>query len=268
MTHGLITELTSRECQRYLVEGGDIALLPVGSVEALGPHLPVGGRCFVVEAFARLMAEQVGGLRMPTVAFSTAPHTFDQPGSLALPEATVDEYVRAAMDDLLAAGFRRILVVTFLGYLSYYIPQEFYEDHQVAAAGMDMGDVLHHYGRAKGVGEDSVIVGALVVLGKQSLADRVMAENKRLLDGGQAGTALPEVLRALSQAGAVGYTHPPGSYPLPPNPDLSAEAGAQVLRDAAGGLAPAVGSLREYNEFLAKRRRSRGLMWRGWRWNE
>jgi hypothetical protein len=64
--------------------------------------------------------------------------------------------------------------------------------------------------------------------------------------------------------GTIGFTYPPGAYPLPPSPDLDGEKGEQVLRDAAASLVPAVGSLRDYNEFLAKRSDSRGLMWRGW----
>ena len=40
----LLCELTSRQCNAYQVQGGDIMLVPVGSVEVLGPHLPVGAR--------------------------------------------------------------------------------------------------------------------------------------------------------------------------------------------------------------------------------
>jgi hypothetical protein len=262
----LITELTSRECNRYLVEGGDIAVLPVGSVEVLGPHLPVGGRYYLAEAFATLLAEQVEGIRLPVTPYSGAAHTFARPGSAAVSNEALLAYIRAAMDDLHAQGFRRILVLTCSDYLAYYTPQEFYEDHQVAAAGIHLGEVFHTYGPQ--VGEDSLIVGALRVLGKQELAEKVVAENARLLAAKCAAPALPEELARLLRGGVVGFSYPEGGYPLAPNPELSGEKGEEALRAAAAGLASAVASLREYNEFLAKRGVSRGLTWRGWRWTE
>lgn len=263
----LIMELTSRECNHYLVEGGDIAVVPVGSVEVLGPHLPLGARCFVAEAFAVLLAEEVGGLRLPVTPFSSAMNTFDRAASVAIPEDTLNGYVRATMDDLLAGGFKRVLLITHLDYLRYYIPQEFYEDHGVAAAGIHVGEAVYEHGGA-GVGEDSIIVGALRVLGKHDLAQRVMAENERLLRDGPRPTELSTTLARLRRAGHIGFTYPAGTYPIPPSPELSGEKGEEALRKTVAALAPAVGSLRDYNEFLAKRWEARGLMWRGWRWTE
>ncbi len=268
MLHHLITELTSRECQRYLVEGGDIAVLPVGSAEALGPHLPLGGRYFVAEAVATLLAEQVEGLRLPLVPFSGATPTFGRRGGVTVAEEALRAYVRATMDDLLASGFRRILLLTYSPYLAYYTAYEFYEDHEVAAVGMNLEEVLWGYARDAGAGEDSLIVGALRVLGKQALAEKVLAENQRLLAAGWQAPARPETLTRVLQGGVVGFRYPAGAYPLAPNPELSGEAGEKALRAAAVGFAPALASLRTYNEFLAKRHTSRGLLWRGWRWSE
>lgn len=266
MASNLIIDWTSRECNKYLVEGGDIAVVPVGSVEALGPHLPMGSRCFLAEAFAMLLADQVKGVRLPVTPFSSAPNTFDRAGSVAVPEVTVNSYLRATMDDLLAGGFRRVLLVTHLDYLCYYIPQEFYEDHGVAAAGIHVREAVHEY--SDGVGEDSLIVGALRVLGKQELAQRVAAENARLLKSGFKAPELPAALSRLRRFGHIGFTYPAGGYPIPPNPDLSGEKGEAALRKTVAALAPAVESLRDYNEFLAKRWKARGLTWRGWRWSE
>ena len=264
----LIIDWTSRECNRYLVDGGDIAVIPVGSVEALGPHLPMGARCFVAEAFAVLLADRVDGVRMPVTPFSSATNTFHRAGSVAVPEEVVNTYIRATMDDLLIGGFKRILLVTHLDYLRYYIPQEFYEDHGVAAAGIHVGEATYEFARDEAVGEGSVIVGALRVLGKHELAARVMGENKRLLEGGFRAAELQPDLARLRRSGHIGFTYPTGAYPIPPDPDLSGEKGEDALRKTAAALAPAVESLRDYNEFLAKRWKTRGLMWRGWRWTE
>ncbi len=240
-------------------------LVPVGSVEALGPHLPLGGRSFVAEAFCTLLAEQVQGLTLPVTPYSSVQATFERPGSIDVPETILNSFMRAVLDDLLATGFRRLLLVTYLDYLRYYIPQEFYEDHQVAAAGIHLGEILHRHQREQGIREDSCIVGALRILGRDALADRIERENERLLREGDVPSALPDAVMALQRVGNIGFTIPKGTYPLAPDPNLSGEKGTQALRAAVAALAPAVESLRSYNEFLAKRSVSRGLMWRGWR---
>jgi hypothetical protein len=262
----LITELTSRECNKYLVRGGDIAIVPVGSVEVLGPHLPIGARCYTAEAFAVLLAERVNGLRIPLTPLSVATNTFDRPGSIAVQEAAVNTYVRAVMDDLLTQGFRRILVISSLDYLSYYIPQEFYEDHGVAAAGIDPREALWRHGRDLNIGEDSLVLGALRVLGMDQLTARVEAENARLLEEQSSAGQPDDDLVTLRDVGSIGFTYPPDSYPIPPNPDLSGEKGEALIRSAVDAMAPDIESLRTYNEFLAKRQTSRGLMWSGWSW--
>ncbi|MCC6442858.1 MAG: creatininase family protein [Armatimonadetes bacterium] len=259
----LLPEMTSRECQAYQVQGGDIMVVPVGSVEVLGPHLPVGGRCFVAEAFSRLLAQEVGGLCLPVTPFSSVRNTFDRPGSVDAPESEVNAYIRAVFDDLFATGFRRILLVTYLDYLRYYIPQEFYEDRQVAAGGIHLEELLHD---REGVGQGACVAGALRILGRAERADRIEAENRRLLEEGCPPPALLESLASLLDVGSVGFTYPPGAYPCPPEPGLSGEMGERALRQAARELTPAVESLRGYNEFLARRGGSRGLLWRGWRW--
>ena len=240
-------------------------LVPVGSMEERGRHLPIGCRGFVAVAFCLLMAERVNGLRLPVTPYSSIPNTFDRPGGVGVPDRTINAYIRAVLDDLVATGFRRILLVTYLDYLRYYIPQEVYEDHNIAAAGIHLGESLHRRGRELGIGEGSYVVGALRVLGRNELAERIERENRRLLDEGFKQPSQTEALSALREVGAIGFTYPSGAYPLPPSPNLSGDKGEQALRDVTEELAPAVESLRDYNEFLAKRGSSRGLLWRGWR---
>ena len=264
----LLCELTSRQVNQYQVQGGDIMLVPVGSVEVLGPHLPVGARCFVAEAFCKLLAEAVNGLYLPVTPYSSVADTFDRPGSVDVPETVLCRFMRGVMDDLVATGFRRVLLVTYLDYLRYYTPQEVYEDRGVAAAGIHLVEELGHRVREEGVRESSWVAGALRVLGREDLVAKVEQENQRLLSAGFQQAESPPALATLQRVGVVGHARPAGSYLVPPDPELSAEKGEAVLRRAAAEMVPAVASLRDYNEFLARRTSTRGLTWRGWRWFE
>lgn len=37
-----LLDLTMPEVEKYLADGGDLALLPIGPTEMHGPHLPLG----------------------------------------------------------------------------------------------------------------------------------------------------------------------------------------------------------------------------------
>ena len=58
-------ELTSENFDRAIEETGGLCLLPMGSIERHGPHLPVGCDTIAVEAVARRAAEEEPAVVFP-----------------------------------------------------------------------------------------------------------------------------------------------------------------------------------------------------------
>jgi creatinine amidohydrolase len=71
-----------------------IAVLPIGAIEAHGPHLPLGTDIIIAEAMARAGAERLAArgldvLLLPALALAPAPFASEFPGTLHTPaEAT------------------------------------------------------------------------------------------------------------------------------------------------------------------------------------
>jgi len=249
LKRNLIVDLPSREVNRYLRNGGDVMVVPIGSVEELGPHLPVGAKCLAAEAYAGLMAEAAGGLYLPVTPYGPAGGTSGRPGSIDLPDAALNEYVRAVMDDLYAQGFRRIVLVTFHHYARYYLPQEFFEDHGCAAAGVHLGEVVG----GDGVALDDLVLGALRILGLDTLLARCLKLNDELVAGGK-DFSIASAAAGLA-SGRVNVSCPvrSGEYPCPPRAGLDPAKGEEVLRRKAAESVAALEGLRAYNEYLARR---------------
>lgn len=82
-------ELTWTEVER-LDPVRTVALLPLGAVEAHGPHLPLATDLIIAEAMARTAAErlaEVGGfdvLLLPTLPYGAAPFADGFPGTLSV----------------------------------------------------------------------------------------------------------------------------------------------------------------------------------------
>ena len=85
------------------------ALLPVGAVEAHGPHLPLGTDCVIAEAMAAAAAERLDrrgltALLLPALAYTAAPFAAAFAGTVSLRPETVTETVVDIGRSLAAAG--------------------------------------------------------------------------------------------------------------------------------------------------------------------
>lgn len=90
-----------------------VVVIPVGSVEQHGPHLPVGTDARIVsavaDAAARRVAERVPVLLVPTVEIACSEHHMEFPGSLTLTEETFVQVATEIGMSIVRHGFRRLL---------------------------------------------------------------------------------------------------------------------------------------------------------------
>lgn len=87
-----------------------VALLPVGALEAHGPHLPVGTDLIIAEAMARSAAAALGAegfavARLPALAWTPAPFADEFAGTLSVRPATTTALVVDIARALAARGY-------------------------------------------------------------------------------------------------------------------------------------------------------------------
>ena len=95
----LMNEMTWTEVEEAVKEHRPIALLPVGTTEAHGPHLPVTTDTIIAVALARrgvakLEERGLHALIMPPITFSVSELGAEFPGTVSLPSDTVVALVR------------------------------------------------------------------------------------------------------------------------------------------------------------------------------
>ncbi len=92
-----LAEMTWEEA-RDMQEKAWVALLPIGAVEAHGPHLPVRTDGIIAEAWARAAAERLEarGMRpviLPTIDYTSAPFAESFAGTMSVARETVTRLV-------------------------------------------------------------------------------------------------------------------------------------------------------------------------------
>ncbi|KQY57339.1 MULTISPECIES: creatininase family protein [unclassified Nocardioides] len=147
---------------------GDVVILPVGAFEQHGPGLPLATDQIRAEAVTDLVADRLTDRVVigPAVPVGVSPHHSGFAGTVTLPPSLFTAVLRAYVDSLAAAGWRRFLVINghggnnaALGTLA----QELLHEHpdlefawtpltSVAAdvvASMDVDEVHGHCGEAE-----------------------------------------------------------------------------------------------------------------------
>ncbi len=92
-----------------------VAILPVGAIEAHGPHLPLATDVVIAEAMARegarrLEAHGWTGVRLPALPYTAAPFGAAFAGTLSIPGAAVAALVEALASELARHGFAALAI--------------------------------------------------------------------------------------------------------------------------------------------------------------
>jgi len=87
-------------------------LLPIGTTEEHGPHLPLSSDMIQAEYVCRAVACEVNGVVGPGVAYGVCRTTRNFPGTISLSSRTLEALVREILAGYIEKGARRIAVIS------------------------------------------------------------------------------------------------------------------------------------------------------------
>jgi hypothetical protein len=264
-----IDEMTSREVELYLKEGGDLAFVPFGPVSGHGALIPVGMHGHWAHALSLLLAEKANGLVFPVTwcCYAGATRTFA--GTVSFPIAEQVSVLSRIATSLHDAGFRRTVLVggttpestggqVAARTLFDQTEQPFW--FVEAARLLDAPEVKALYeGYPGNFGETLLELASLRILGRERPIP--MAEWARELkpedgEGDQPAEVFDDVV-ALRRAGAIGFRYHEerhhgnhGTAGLEFGGRSDIDLAVEVLEQSAETLLPALASLTRYSQWL------------------
>lgn len=90
-----------------------VAVLPFGSVEQHGPHLPCGTDIYASELVARRLAERLGALYAPFCPYGVTPIHAGHPGTVSLSRRTFEALVTEVSRELASMGATTLVYVNW-----------------------------------------------------------------------------------------------------------------------------------------------------------
>ena len=104
-----LQNLTWEEVAARIPDSRETIILPVGSTEQHGPHLPVGTDTLVANALAESAAAEAGVLVAPPLWFGWSPHHMVLPGTITVRPEILIELAFDVVSSLHHHGFRRFV---------------------------------------------------------------------------------------------------------------------------------------------------------------
>src|ERR1700730_7146815 len=84
---------------------GAVVLLPIGTIEANAPQMPIGYDYLVAESLARQVAERTGELWLPPITYGVSERLSAFPGTLFVDANTLAQQVESILRGLVTHGF-------------------------------------------------------------------------------------------------------------------------------------------------------------------
>jgi creatinine amidohydrolase len=99
------------EVEAYL-KTSDMVIIPVGSMEQHGKHLPLNSDIVQATEICLRIAQKTGVLVAPSVLAGVSEHHLGFPGTIALTPTTFEAVLYETTQSLITHGFRRIIYYT------------------------------------------------------------------------------------------------------------------------------------------------------------
>ncbi|MEW5902115.1 MAG: creatininase family protein [Acidobacteriota bacterium] len=110
----LLQEMTWIDVRDYL-QTSDMVIIPLGSTEQHGPHLPLGTDYYLALGTAKMISARTGVVVAPAVLAGYSLYHSGFPGTLSLRPETLEQVLYETAEMLVKYGFRRIMFFNYHG---------------------------------------------------------------------------------------------------------------------------------------------------------
>ena len=112
MNPNSIMDLASPDI-RDLIARSSIAVIPLGSTEQHGPHLPCGTDTIAAELVAQVVASQLEALYVPFGPYGVTPIHAGHPGTISLRRGTFEALLTDLLEELSQMGVKTFVLVNW-----------------------------------------------------------------------------------------------------------------------------------------------------------
>lgn len=162
----VLQEMTWTDVQEYL-KTNDMVIIPIGSTEQHGPHLPLGTDSYIAGDMAKMISARTGVVVAPVILVGYSVYHSGFSGSLSLKPETMEQVLFETAEMLIKHGFRRIMFLNGHGGNTIVQSKVIHRiNHKTEAVALALGDYVRDqtgppqdwFDQHAGVGETSIML--------------------------------------------------------------------------------------------------------------
>jgi creatinine amidohydrolase len=162
----VLQEMTWTDVQEYL-KTSDMVIIPIGSTEQHGPHLPLGTDSYIATDMAKMISSRTGVVVAPVLLTGYSVYHSGFSGSLSLKPETMEQVLFETAEMLIKHGFRRIMFLNGHGGNTIVQSKVIHRiNHNTEAIALALGDYARGdeeppqdwFDQHAGIGETSIML--------------------------------------------------------------------------------------------------------------
>lgn len=110
----VLQEMTWEDVKEYLKKN-DMVIVPLGSTEQQGPHLPLGTDFYEAFGIAKKISEKSGVMVAPFAFAGYSEYHMGFPGTVSVKTETLEQYLFECASSLIRHGFKKIMFFNYHG---------------------------------------------------------------------------------------------------------------------------------------------------------
>ncbi len=110
----VLQEMTWEDVREYL-KTNDMVIIPLGSTEQQGPHLPLGNDFYEAFGIAKKISEKTGVIVAPLAFVGYSEYHMGFPGTVSVKTETLEQYLFECVSSLIHHGFKKIMFFNYHG---------------------------------------------------------------------------------------------------------------------------------------------------------
>ena len=110
----VLQEMTWQDVREYL-KTCDMIIIPLGSTEQQGPHLPLGTDFYEAHGISKIISAKSGVIVAPLALAGYSDIHSGFPGTVSVRPGTLEKYLFECVESLIAQGFKKIMFFNYHG---------------------------------------------------------------------------------------------------------------------------------------------------------
>ena len=106
----IIRDQFDPDLRKMIKRKKQIAIIPIGSIEQHGPHLPISTDSDIVTEIAFRLSEKINGLLLPTISYGISDEHFPF-FNLSVKKSTLSKILEDLCESLIKNGISKILII-------------------------------------------------------------------------------------------------------------------------------------------------------------